>query len=166
MHARSLLLALALSTPFAGCSAPPADAPIPVEALHADLEAWEAAVRERHPRWSGRADDPALAEAFDDVAATIDTPLDRHEAFRRFSTLNPVFRDAHTLLMPTSVPPDGGDAALFPFDLRVDGGRLFLRRGWRRESDGLALAAGTEILAINALPTDALLAGMARHGHG
>ena len=144
----------------------PNDTLLSVEALHADLDAWESAIRTRHPRWHGRTDDAALAEAFAAVRSQIQAPLSRREAFRRLSRVNPALGDAHALLMPTSIAPERGDAALLPFDVRVVGDRILLQRTWRRASDGRVLTAGSSILAINGESARHLLADFDASGHG
>ncbi len=137
------------------------------EQLREDLVFLRTAVSGRHPRWHDDGLGADLEREFVTVANGIGQPMDRAEAFRLFARLNPYFEDAHTLLMPTGVAPQSQDGAGFPFGVRLDArDKLRLRLGWHRPRDGAELPAGTEILAINGVPTRQLLDDLARYGHG
>jgi len=149
----------------------PPTGPVPAGALKDDLALWRRAVLERHPRYFGQARLEASVEAaFGTAAASIDRALTRAEAFPVFGRVNPTFRDAHTLLLPWlsgAAPGDAERASQFPFgaDIAPDG-RLRLRGSWHHAATGAALVRGTEILAINGMPTSAILPCLLAYSHG
>lgn len=158
--------------PLAGLPPPgarAADDRIPAQHLRDDLRELRQGVLQRHPRYHGRAAlEPALEAAFDQVHAGLTGPLPRAMAWRHFARLNPLYRDAHTLLMPWPEGDAPDDATpLFPFgiDLAPDG-RLRLRSQWRRGADGLELPARSVVQAINGIGASALLAQLEPYSHG
>lgn len=163
LQAGSLLLGAAA----AGCNAEPAT--LSAKALREDLQQWRHAVLQRHPRFHGQARlDAALEAGFDTLHGRLSQPLRRDQALPLFLGLNPLLRDAHTLLMPW---PDGQEpkegSGLFPFGVDLHGrAELHLRSSWQREADGLRLRAGTRLLGINGLGTEALLERLERCSHG
>lgn len=171
-HPRRQLCAGAALLPWAGLPARQAraeDASIPAELLRDDLRALRLGVLQRHPRYHGRAAlEPALEDGFGRVLAGLTGPLPRATAWRHLARLNPLYRDAHTLLMPwpEGEAPDA-TAALFPFgiDLAPDG-HLRLRSQWRRGADGLELPARSVVRAINGVGASALLARLEPYSHG
>lgn len=168
---RRRLCAGAALLPLAGLPSPGARAAdnIPVQQLRDDLHDLRLGVLQRHPRYHGRtALEPALEAAFDQVRAGLTGPLPRAVAWRHLARLNPLYRDAHTLLMPwpEGEAPDA-TSALFPFgiDLAPDG-QLRLRSQWRRSADGLELPGRAAVRAINGVGASALLAQLEPYSHG
>lgn len=166
----ALAVALLLSM-CAGCAthSSPATKEFSADQWVADLDALRAALALRHPRYSDAPLPTDLAAAFDSVRAEIRSPMNRTEGFRRLGRLNPAFEDAHTLVMP--LPEEVGalqdePGRLFPFGIEVRAGRLYIDGSRRRESDGAEVADGTEISAINGLPSRTLLDRLLAYGHG
>jgi hypothetical protein len=145
------------------------DATIPADLLRDDLRALRLGVLQRHPRYHGRAAlEPELEAGFGRVRAGLTRPLPRATAWRHFARLNPLYRDAHTLLMPwpEGEAPDA-TTPLFPFgvDLAPDG-PLRLRSQWRRSVDGLELPARSVVRSINGVSASALLSQLEPYSHG
>lgn len=167
----ALLIALASG---AGCQrAVSGQAPAPAtvhapDRVRADLAYLQDAVIRRHPRFHERAPDAALMRAFDDVARSINMPMTRAEAFRALARLNPAFKDAHTLLLPTFATQDrGAEGAAFPIAVRLNGdGELTVAGDWLRQGDGERLVSGTVIRSINGENSAHLLDELSGYGHG
>lgn len=151
----------------ASASAPVVGAFSPAQ-LREDLVFLRDAVARRHPRFHQAPLSTELLDYFAEIEAELHTPMTRSEAYRHFARLNPAFRDAHTLLMPTFGDSDDSSAPkLFPFGLRLDPtGSLRLRAAWVRQGDGARLAAGTRIESINGVASAELLQALAAYGHG
>ncbi|WOE74273.1 S41 family peptidase [Alterisphingorhabdus coralli] len=157
---------------FLMTSEPPlAPGPFAPEALQNDLKIWQQALLQRHPRWHGHSHlDDATETAFQAVAASITEPLSRQDAFRAFGKMNPYFRDAHTLLMPSLTgggPYDDIDKQ-FPFGVDVKAnGSFSLRSSWTHEDGEYPpLKSGTEILAINGVDASQILERIKPYSHG
>lgn len=138
------------------------------ERLREDLAFLREAVVRRHPRFHDQQPDAAFEQAFTEVGQALGAPMTRAEAFRELARLNPTFRDAHTLLMPTFATGAGAaGAAPFPIAVRLDGsGALLVDGDWVESGSGQRLASGTPIRAINGEDSDRLLADLSRYGHG
>jgi hypothetical protein len=170
---RRQLCATAVGLPLLGGLQPlhASDQLISTAQLRDDLAHWRQTVWQRHPRYHGAAAlEPELDAAFAQATATLARPLSRAEAWRHFARLNPLFRDAHTLLMPWpegEAPNDAARRRLFPFGLALGtDGRLRLRSSWQRAADGQRLAAGAPVLAINGVASESLLQQLAPFSHG
>ncbi|WP_269533347.1 S41 family peptidase [Chitinimonas sp. BJYL2] len=141
----------------------------PPEQLQADFRFMQEAIAQTHPDVGHSVDPAALATAFQQVEAQLTQPMTRDEAWQRWSTLNPLFADAHLAI----TQPDwrsqtaaflkaGG--ALFPFAVYIDPqGHLFIRT----DADGTASPfAGARITRINGQPADKLVAAVLARTHG
>lgn len=167
------LLALALVLPLAGAchrvtdSQPRADARYAPEQLRADLAVLRDAVLRRHPRHHAVAPDVELVAAFETAQQALATPMTRAEAFRVLARVNPAYRDAHTVLMPTFATEAAQGAAQFPIAVRLGPtGELRVRGTWASALRREQLADGTRIVSINGENVDALLEDLAQYGHG
>ncbi len=139
------------------------------EQLRADLAALESALKRTHPDVSHSVDPAALARAIEDVRSRLDRPMTADEAWRVFSSLNPVMADGHlTVMFP------GGTAAeiqrhlksggrLFPYAVHVTDGAIFVRS----QVDGSATPlAGERIDTINGVPADDVARKLLAHMNG
>lgn len=170
---RRNLCAAALCTPVSGVgrAAQSLETVIAPTVLREDLSFWRRAIFERHPRYHGAVSlESELEAAFAQVAAGLTQPLVRAQAWRQFARLNPLLKDAHSLLMPWpdgASPDDSQRRRQFPFGLALDvEGRLRLRSHWRRAGDGVELPARAAVLSINGLDTDELLRRLEPYSHG
>ena len=101
-------------------------------------------------------------------ATEFDQPgaVSRKDAFLHFAGINPLFRHAHTLLMPWlsgAEPTEGQQSRQFPFGIDIlPELSMRLRSSWRNETIGETPDSGTVVLAINGSPTKQLIADLAR----
>ena len=165
---------LIASLAVAGCQQAVSGQAQAPEAIHspdrvrADLAYLRDAVVRRHPRFHAQAPDAELIRAFDEAARSIHSPMTRAQAFRVVARVNPAFKDAHTLLLPTFAAQDrGADPAPFPIAVRLGAnGELTVAGDWLREGDGPGLASGTVIRSINGVASAQLLDELSAYGHG
>jgi hypothetical protein len=141
------------------------------EQLTQDLQFWYHQVLSRHPRYHGQDRlEPAAETAFRDALDSCRDGMSRRAAFRLIAGLNPIFRDAHTLILPwiSGQEPTPAEARVqFPFGVNVvPAGGLVLRSAWRHADTGQSLAAGTPITTINWMPSSDLISQLQRFSHG
>lgn len=141
---------------------------IAAEQLREDLDALQVAIVRRHPRFHDQPPGAEFVRAFQTVRDILDRPMTRDEAFRLLARLNPVFDDAHTVLVPTFVrEPAQVPRTRFPFAVRLDAaGRLLLRGDWHSAAAGQSIESGTIIGAINGVPAERLIEELAPYSHG
>jgi hypothetical protein len=125
------------------------------EALQQDFRVLQDAISATHPDPAIYVSPEKLKKTYSNIAAQIQEPLTRDQAWRVLAQLNPVFSDAHLLVSQ----PDWEDqikahlksgGALFPFDVQVaSSGEMRIRS----QLDGRATSlAGTRIELINGIP--------------
>jgi len=138
--------------------------------LQDDLDFIRQTLASEHPDIGFSSDAQAVDAALDGIAAAAPTDtLSRDEAWRRLSTLNPLFADAHLFIGyadwrgdTTSHLQAGGK--LFPFEVTIDGDRkLLIRAALGGEPTELA---GARIIAINGMPADATITEVLNRAHG
>lgn len=156
---------------LAGLAVKSQNGPIPAAALKDDLALWRSAVLERDPRFYRQsALDAPTEAAFARALQSADHPMSRQQAFRLFAKMNPLFRDAHTLLLPWlsgEEPGDGEAQSQFPFGVVITPNeRLLLRSNWREERTGSELEQGSEILSINGIVSKRILGNLLPYSHG
>lgn len=136
-----------------------------------DLRVWRQAILSRHPRYAGKNGlEPAAEAAFRVAIAASRDGMGRQDAFRLIARINPVLRDAHTLLLPWlsgSEPSDADRRVQFPFGIDVvPNGGMVLRSSWKHAETGQRLAKGTPLRRINGVAAQALVARLERFSHG
>lgn len=127
----------------------------PPAALQQDLRFLRDEIDRIHPQPEVFASGETLRKTYDTIAAQLQQPLNRDQAWRVFATLNPVFDDAHMFV----VQPDwaaqisahhaAGDA-LFPYEVQVGAeGDIVIRS---ELGGGVSALAGQPITQINGIP--------------
>lgn len=120
--------------------------------LRADLETWMAWMRATNPDLSVRANLARVERMRARIAASIDRPMSRRQAWLLLARLNPVLQDGHNSILP----PDyrqrvrdhlAGGGRILPFEAHIaDDNSLRVRRIL---GDVPGLSAGDRILAVN-----------------
>ncbi len=124
-------------------------------ALQQDLRFLREEIDRIHPEPGLFVSRETLRKAYARLEEQLQQPMNRDQAWRAFSTLNPVFADGHMFV----VQPDwdaqtrqhlAAGGLLFPYEVQVDAaGGMLIRSGL----DGSAGAlAGTRIETINGVP--------------
>ncbi len=136
---------------------------IPVTALHQDIDAYVAGVRARHPDFKGYADEQALQQRVQALKEQIDRPLTRVEFFRYVGQLSHLFNDGHSFLIwpyqEYAAAVEAGQQP-FPFAVKEQNGALYLAQGYElaAANDSQSLPAGSQIMAINGVPAEQIIA--------
>jgi C-terminal processing protease CtpA/Prc len=130
----------------------------PAESLQADLETWQTWLMSTHPDLAHSTDLDALATATAELGASFDGTYSTRDAWLALSTLNPLFRDAHTG-MPV---PSADDARAF-IPVTIEDG---IMRVAASIAPGSAFEAGEEIHAINGEDTREMIAALMPHMRG
>jgi C-terminal processing protease CtpA/Prc len=157
---RSLLLSLLLSLGLGAAVQARSDdgATYSAEALRADLETWQTWLMSTHPDLAHSTDLEALAVATAELNATLNDTYSTRDAWMALSTLNPIFRDAHT-----GMPVPSTDAARTFIPVVIDDG---IMRVANNIATGSAFQPGEEILAINGEDAREMIAGLMPHMRG
>lgn len=139
------------------------------QALRSDLAFVMDTLRAKHPDLENMVDAEALASQVASIDRGLTRPMDRAEAWRRFSTLNPILADGHLLI---GYPDWRGEAqrtleagqGLFPFEVTLDDeGAPYIRAALGGEATPLA---GARILRINGEDAGAVAQAMLARAHG
>lgn len=136
--------------------------------LKEDLEFLHEAVLQRHPRFHSEPMDAELLSAFDEANQSIRSPMTKTEAFRVFARINPAYKDAHTLILPTF----GKEAAqpsrkTFPISVKLDRrGELVVVGTWALQDGSNRIESGAVIRTINGQDTRGLLDDLQQYSHG
>jgi hypothetical protein len=137
--------------------------------LREDIAFIRQAVAHGHPGLGFSTNPDAVNRALDAIATDARTDVTRDEAWRRLSTLNPLFADGHLFVGYPDWRADGAahlafGGAVFPFEVDIDGkGKLFIRAAL---GDGPTKLAGARILAINGVPAGLATAALLKRAHG
>jgi hypothetical protein len=148
----SIMACLSLATASASAQTTAAFAPA---ALQQDLRFLRDEIDRIHPQPDVYASRETLRKAYDQVEAHLQQPLNRDQAWRALSALNPVFCDAHMFV----TEPDWDDqarahhaagGALFPYEVQVSAaGEIAIRS---ELGGGASALAGMRIDRINGVP--------------
>lgn len=141
------------------------------EQLVDDLRFWRHEVFVRHPRYAGLESlEPETEAAFLDAIAACRNGTSRQDAFRLIASVNPFFRDAHTLLLPWisgNEPSDDDRQVQFPFGMDVvPGTGMLMRSTWRHTETGQMLRKGTPLAHINGVSARQLILQLEPFSHG
>lgn len=142
---------------------------VPEEILRADAKAFRSGYHELHPAPFHNVSAEKLEAAFDHIENSIQGPMTILEAWRLFSTINPVMGDAHAgvIIPQRSKIIDARlreGERLFPLSVYFkQGNRLFAK--FDDEAAG-GVKKDAEILAINGQKTAELIPEMLRHMRG
>lgn len=101
-------------------------------------------------------------------AIEVQPGMSRDEAWRRLSTLNPLFADAHLFVGYADWRGDAiahlqAGGGLFPFEVDIDDGQPVIRAALDGSATGLA---GARIVSIDGVPADATVIELVKHAHG
>lgn len=136
--------------------------------LQEDVAFIRQTIASEHPDIRFSADPQVLDAALTTLAATTDT-LSRDAAWRRLSTLNPLFADAHLFVgyadwRGDTVAHLQAGGGLFPLEVEIDAeGKLRISAAPGGATSELA---GARITAINGIPADAATAEVLQRAHG
>lgn len=140
-----------------------------VPQLQEDLRFVQQALSDIHPDPSFSVTSAVLERAWKDVAAQLDRPMTRDQAWRVFATLNPHFADGHlqVFMRDTDAIARTHLAAggkLFPFETHIDAqGAIMIRSELGGMSSPLA---GRRILSINGVPASQVSAALLARASG
>ncbi|MCW9029827.1 MAG: S41 family peptidase [Kangiella sp.] len=122
------------------------------ELLHQDIDAFISGVKQRHPNFSGYADEVKLDLLVEELKANIKTPMTRKEFFRYIGRLSHVFQDGHSFLIwpyqELNYLQKSGEKP-FPFSIDLTKNGVFVPVQYASENQ--KLYAGSQIISINGL---------------
>ena len=166
----SLTAAFALTTPaFSDAKVLDLEKIVSVEKLLSDAKTFRNGYFELHPAPYHNVSAEKLAAAFDHIEASIQEPMTVLEAWRLFSTVNPVMGDAHAgIIIPkrSTIIKERlkNGERVFPLSVYFNNSnRLYVKLDNQANS---GLSKDTEILAINGRKTDDLVSEMLLHMRG
>lgn len=160
------LLAFAL---FSSAAPAATDPHISAAQLREDVAFIRQTITGSHPNLRFSADPESVDIALRALAADMTADLTRDETWRRLSTLNPLFADAHFFVGYTDWLADStahlaSGGAFFPFEVDIDGaGKLSIRAALGGASTELANA---RILSINGVPAELATTELLNRMHG
>lgn len=139
-----------------------------VNQMHEDIDAFLNGALERHPDIETFANVAELSEQAEQLKKSINKPLNRREFYRVVGKLSPYFKDGHSFLIwpyqELNKARESGQKT-FPFAIRVtNNGRLILKNAYTIGEYKIPLH--TEILSINGVPSDAILANLMQYSGG
>lgn len=155
----TLLMLMLLLLPFAVLAGP----------LQDDVAFVRQTISVQHPDLAFSADPQTLSTALDAIAAAAPAQVTRDEAWRRLSTVNPLFADAHLFIAyddwrgytAAHLQAGGG---LFPLEVEIDGdSQLRVRAAL---GGGVSDLAGARIMAINGVSAETAIAAALQRAHG
>lgn len=137
--------------------------------LQDDLDSLIAQMYNRHPVLDKISNEAEISAKITNVKSSIEGNMTRQEYFNVIGTLNPEFKDGHSLVFPllaegTFVKNQGN--YLFPFDVVVHDNSLYLNKTYSNESKEIILEKGSKITAINGVSGETILNRLAEYGHG
>jgi hypothetical protein len=148
------LLAIMLCL-LAASPAAPSETLYAPEALQADLRFLREAIDRTHPEPGLFVSRETLRKAYGKVEEQLRQPLNRDQAWRAFSALNPVFADGHMFVVQADWDAQtrahlAGGGVLFPYEVQVDAaGGMIIRTDLGGAGSALA---GMRIEQINGIP--------------
>ena len=144
-------------------AAPDSSVTYTVVQLRKDLRVLREALEEGHPGIYRFTPKPEMDRAFDDAAAKLTRPLTALEFYRVLAPVVARIKCGHTELHPSGAIQQRVEAEpLLPIEAAVLAGRVYVARDF---SDGGALA-GAQLLSINGVAVDQILAAMLAVVHG
>ncbi|GAA0374993.1 hypothetical protein GCM10009092_44040 [Bowmanella denitrificans] len=176
---KAIVMLLCMPLLLSGCSGahldifPKLDNPalmhakIAPELLRQDLDAFVAGVRERHPDFSGYADEAALSQMLEKLKNSITKPMTRVEFFRYVGQLSHAFGDGHSFLIwpyqELNALKEQGETP-FPFAVKLTSSGVFVPQSY--VSGEQQLPVGSQILRINGVATSDIFANAQRYVGG
>lgn len=129
----------------------------PVSSLIADFELLRGALEEAHPGLYDFCPKTEMNAEFDRIRAELTHDMTELEFLRLIAPLNGKIGCGHTAILPSIGARKQlfSTTGLFPCDVRIVGGRMFLLRCYAPQHEHLA---GREIRTINGMSTEELIA--------
>ena len=122
------------------------------ELLHQDIDAFVTGVKQRHPDFSGYADEAKLNLLVEQTKANITAPMTRKEFFRHIGRLSHAFQDGHSFLIwpyqELNYLQKSGEKP-FPFSIDLTKNGVFVPVQYASENQNLY--AGSQVISINGL---------------
>lgn len=153
----SPVLAQAADAGSAPAPAPAAQTALPAAAAAEDIRILRTALSEYHPGWARFTSAEAMNLALDDLERDVAAGVSDLELHLRVSRITAMMRCDHTLAEapPRIVAWRSENPTHPPFRLDIRGGRAFIDQA---DASQPALQPGDEILAVNGIPVDQLIA--------
>ncbi|MEX2499754.1 MAG: S41 family peptidase [Wenzhouxiangellaceae bacterium] len=141
--------------------APPAASVVSLEreAMHADIDFVVDKIVLAHPGFHAASErSRQFRQQADALKRSMEEPMSRPRFYARLATLINTLRDGHTEMLWPSADvmaylEDGG--LIFPVDIEVLEGKLYVGRNYRQED--ATLPRGARLLSINGVPADEFL---------
>ncbi|WP_102531852.1 S41 family peptidase [Shewanella sp. 10N.286.52.B9] len=139
------------------------------KALQEDLAYLQTQMAARHPVYHELTDEKAINEKFATMSSKIKNEMSRGEYFRLIGTINPYFRDGHSLLFPLLAEgtyAEDKKQNLFPFGVFTQNHSLYINKVYKNKSTGALIEKGTKVVSINGVAGETILKQLAEYGHG
>lgn len=136
--------------------------------LKEDVDAFYIGAKELHPALFNYADKERLEAKVTEIKAKLTEPITRLEFYKLVGQLSHAFGDGHTMLLwpyqeYQAMRETNGP---FPFSVHVDNKQQLLMKTSYQNNYGDLIAAGSEIVAINNIPTNELISTMEQYVGG
>ena len=127
----------------------------PPEALLADIDHLQRVIQRKHPAPFLYTSTERLRQGFDSLRSTVHGPMTALRFLSHIAALYPLLADGHTMFLPGAASPVPGQPARYLplYPVWADGRLVVLRNG----SDDPQACPGAEILAINGVPSAAIM---------